>query len=62
MERRYFGHDIASRRMRMLKSHSADLRFDVENEGNGNNSANFTISLCSLRAIREKGKLKIQIA
>ena len=62
MERRCFGHNVVSRRMRMLKSHSADLRFDVENEGNGNNSANFTISLCSLRAIREKGKLKIQIA
>ncbi len=49
-------------RLRTLKDHSADLRFDMEAKRMLTTTQNFTVSLCSLRAIRKKGKLKNQIA
>lgn len=36
MERQCFGHDVVSHRLRTLKHHSADLRFDVEGEEDTN--------------------------
>jgi len=46
----------------MLKSHSADLRFDIENEGNANNTANFYDILMQSASNPREGQTQIQIA
>jgi len=60
LERRCFGHDVVSRRMRMLKSHSADSRFDIENEGTANNTANlrYPYAVCEQSARRANSKFR----
>lgn len=62
MERQCFGHDVVSHRMRTLMHHSVGLRFDVEDEEDTSDDSRFMVSLCSLRLICMKGKLKIQMA